>query len=65
VSAKSFAMLVAVVAISVVAVALLFGGGKDDNTFVFVGSLVALFWGLPAIVVITLYRCVERRDHGR
>ena len=64
-NAKSFAKLVAIVAISVVVVALLFGGGKDANSFGFVGGLVALFWGLPAIVVITLYRYVEKRDHGR
>ena len=64
-NAKSFAKLVALVAVSVVVVTLLLGGGKDANSFGFVGSLVALFWGLPAVVVITLYRFVEKRDHGR
>jgi uncharacterized protein YqgC (DUF456 family) len=44
---------------------LLLGGGKDANTFGFVGSLVALFWGLPAVVVFTPFRHVEERDHGR
>ncbi|MCC8955751.1 hypothetical protein H8B02_20630 [Bradyrhizobium sp. Pear77] len=44
-NAKSFAKLVAIVAVSVVVVKLLLGGGKDANSFGFVGSLVALFWG--------------------
>jgi hypothetical protein len=65
VNAKSFAKLVAMIAISVVAVTLLLGGGKDANSFGYVGSLVALFLGIPAIVVITLFRYVEKRDHGR
>ena len=64
-NAKSFFKLVAIVAMSVVAITLLFGGGKDSNTFGFVGLLVAVFWGLPAIALITLYRYVEKRDHGR
>jgi hypothetical protein len=63
-NAKSFAKLVAIVAISVVVVTLLLGGGKDANSFGLVGSIVAAFWGLPAIIVITLYRYVQKRDHG-
>jgi hypothetical protein len=65
VNATSFLKFVAIVAISVVVATLLLGGGKDANSFGFVGSLVALFWGLPAIVVITLYRHVQKRDQGR
>ncbi|MBR0709902.1 hypothetical protein [Bradyrhizobium liaoningense] len=64
-NAKSFAKLVGMVAISVLVATLLLGGSKDANTFGFVGLLVATFWGIPAIVVITLYRNVERRDHDR
>jgi hypothetical protein len=58
------AKALAIVALSVVVVTLLFGGGKDADSFKIVSSLVALFWGLPAIVVITLYRYVEKLDHG-
>jgi hypothetical protein len=65
VNPQSFGKLVAIVALSVVVATLLLGGTKDANTFVFVGFLVAMFWGLPAIIVITLYRVVEKRDHGR
>ncbi|WP_271583997.1 hypothetical protein [Bradyrhizobium sp. CCBAU 45389] len=64
-NAKSLAKLVGMVAISVLVATLLLGGSKDANTFGFVGLLVATFWGIPAIVVITLYRNVERRDHDR
>ena len=62
---KSFAKLIGMVAVSVVVVTLLLGGSKDANTFGFVGIVVATFWGIPAIVVITLYRYVEKRDHDR
>jgi uncharacterized membrane protein len=65
VNAKSFAKLVGMVAISVVVATLLLGGSKDANTFGFVALLVAIFWGIPAIVVITLYRYAEKRDHNR
>jgi hypothetical protein len=65
VNAKSFARLVGMVAISVVAATLLLGGTKDANTFGFVGLLVATFWGIPAVIVIALYRYVENRDHDR
>jgi len=61
---KSFAKLVSAVAISVFIAALLLSGAKDANTFDFVFLLTAVFWGLPAIVVITLYRYVQKRDHG-
>ena len=64
-NAKLFAKIVAMVAISVVVATLLLGGYKDAEAFGFVGSLVAMFWGLPAIVVITLYRIVEKKDHGK
>ena len=62
---KSFAKLIGMVAVSVVVVTLLLGGRRVANTFGFVGLLVATFWGIPAIVVITLYRYVEKRDHDR
>ena len=62
---KSFAKLIGMVAVSVVVVTLLLGGSKDANTFGFVGLLVATFWGIPAVIVIALYRYVENRDHGR
>jgi uncharacterized membrane protein len=60
----SFGRLVGIVALSVVVVTLLIGRGHDVNTMGFVGLLVAMFWGLPAIIVITLYRAVQKRDHG-
>ena len=53
---KSFAKLVGIVAILLIVVTLIFGGSKDANTFGFVGLLVAVFFGLPTILVITLYR---------
>lgn len=64
-NAKSFAKLVGMVAISVLVAALLLGGSKDANSFGFIGLLVATLLGIPAIVVITLYRYVEKRDHDR
>jgi hypothetical protein len=64
VNAKSFAKLVVAVAMSVLVATLLLGGTKDANTFGFIFLLAAGFWGLPAIVVITLYRYLQKRDHG-
>jgi hypothetical protein len=63
VNVKSFAKLVVVVAISVLVASLLLGG-TDAKNFGFAFSILAYFWVLPAIAVITLYRYVQKRDHG-
>jgi membrane protein CcdC involved in cytochrome C biogenesis len=65
VNAKSFAKIVVGVLISAVVATLLLGGAKDVESFKLVGSLIAFFWVIPAILVITLYRSVQMRDHGR
>jgi hypothetical protein len=60
----SFGKVVGIIALSVVVITLLIGGSHDANTIGFVGCLVATFWSLPAIIVIALYRHVQKRDHG-
>jgi hypothetical protein len=63
---KSFLRLVATVVLLDVGLTLLMTGGSADSSFTFgsVFLLIAMFAGLPLIVVITLYRYVEKRDHG-
>lgn len=59
----SYGKLVGLVVISVAGHSWLFGWSTGN--FALSGLLVTTLWGIPAIIVIALYRHFEKRNHDR
>lgn len=57
---KAFMRVSLVVLGSLLTLAFSFGGGKDLDSFRFVGLLLLMFWGLPMIVIVTVLDRIER-----
>jgi hypothetical protein len=58
---RSLGRIAAMVIVSVVILTICGGGYTDKNAFAFVALLVAAFWGLPLIGLITLFHFLDQR----
>ena len=61
---RSFGRITVMLVVSIVALTVCGGGYRNWNDFGFVGSLVAMFWGLPLLGFITLCHFLDKRFGG-
>ena len=58
---RSFGRIAVMVLVSLLTLTIGGGGYTDLNAFGFVGILLVMFWGLPLIVLMTLFHFLDKR----
>ncbi len=62
--ARAFLRITIIVAISIVVLSICFGGLSDWNSFEVVGSLLAIFWGIPLFIFFAICPSSSTRRAG-
>lgn len=57
---RAFLRITIMVAISIVVLTICFGGLSDWNSFKVIGSLLAIFWGIPLFIFFAICHLVYK-----